>query len=75
MLAPAMLEREFEDTKTDQIQVHLPVLLREAVDALAVKREGVYVDCTFGGGGHSREILQRLAGVGRLIALDRDPAA
>ena len=75
MLAPAMLEREFEDTKTDQIQVHLPVLLREAVDALAVKREGVYVDCTFGRGGHSREILQRLAGGGRLIALDRDPAA
>ena len=75
MLAQAMLEREFEDTKTDQTQVHLPVLLREAVDALAVKGDGVYVDCTFGRGGHSREILRRLKGGGRLVALDRDPAA
>ena len=70
-----MLEREFEDTKTDQTQMHLPVLLREAVDALAVKGEGVYVDCTFGRGGHSREILRRLGGGGRLVALDRDPDA
>ena len=75
MLARAMLEREFEDTKTDQTQVHLPVLLREAVEALAVKGEGVYVDCTFGRGGHSREILRRLEHGGRLVALDRDPDA
>ena len=54
---------------------HQGVLLREAVDALQVKGDGVYVDCTFGRGGHSREILRRLGGAGRLIALDRDPAA
>ena len=55
--------------------MHLPVLLREGVDALAVKGEGVYVDCTFGRGGHSREILRRLGAGGRLVALDRDPDA
>jgi len=50
-------------------------LLQEAVDALAVKAEGVYVDCTFGRGGHSREILARLGARGRLLALDRDTDA
>jgi 16S rRNA (cytosine1402-N4)-methyltransferase len=54
--------------------VHAPVLLQEAVDALEVE-SGVYVDCTFGRGGHSRLILARLAPDGRLIALDRDPEA
>ena len=47
-------------------------MLVEAIDALNVKSDGVYVDCTFGRGGHSRAILQRLGGRGRLIALDRD---
>jgi 16S rRNA (cytosine1402-N4)-methyltransferase len=51
------------------------VLLQEAVDALQVKAEGVYVDCTFGRGGHSREILRRLGSRARLFALDRDPEA
>jgi len=51
------------------------VLLREAVDALQVKADGTYADCTFGRGGHSREILLRLGGHGRLVALDRDPEA
>jgi len=55
--------------------VHQSVLLREAVEALAVKPEGIYVDATFGRGGHSREILAQLGDGGRLIALDRDPAA
>jgi 16S rRNA (cytosine1402-N4)-methyltransferase len=50
-------------------------LLQEAVDALAVKANGVYVDCTFGRGGHSQEILRRLGPQGRLAALDRDPQA
>jgi 16S rRNA (cytosine1402-N4)-methyltransferase len=45
------------------------------VDALQVKEDGVYVDCTFGRGGHSREILRRLGAHGRLVALDRDPEA
>ena len=55
--------------------VHLSVLLREAVEALAIKPAGIYVDATFGRGGHSREILGRLGPQGRLIALDRDPTA
>ncbi len=54
---------------------HKTVLLEEAVDALAVKPGGTYVDATFGRGGHSRLILERLNDAGRLIALDRDPAA
>lgn len=54
---------------------HQPVLLVEAVAALAVKPDGIYVDGTFGRGGHSRAILERLGPAGRLIALDRDPAA
>jgi 16S rRNA (cytosine1402-N4)-methyltransferase len=54
---------------------HVSVLLREAVEALAVRPDGCYVDATFGRGGHSREILARLGEGGRLVALDRDPAA
>lgn len=55
--------------------VHATVLLNEAVEALQVKADGVYVDCTFGRGGHSRRILEKLGERGRLIALDKDPAA
>ncbi len=54
---------------------HISVLLQEAVEALAIKSDGVYVDGTFGRGGHSRAILQRLGPQGRLLALDRDLAA
>jgi 16S rRNA (cytosine1402-N4)-methyltransferase len=54
---------------------HRPVLLEEAVAALAIRAEGTYVDATFGRGGHSRAILQRLGATGRLIALDCDPSA
>ncbi|HVB47109.1 MAG TPA: 16S rRNA (cytosine(1402)-N(4))-methyltransferase RsmH [Burkholderiales bacterium] len=54
---------------------HRPVLLAEAIDALAIRPDGIYVDGTFGRGGHSRAILERLGPSGRLIALDRDPAA
>ena len=54
---------------------HTTVLLHEAVDALQVKPQGIYVDGTFGRGGHSRLILQKLGSQGRLIALDKDPAA
>ena len=55
--------------------VHQTVLLQEAVEALAVKPSGIYVDGTFGRGGHSRAILERLGPDGRLLALDRDPQA
>jgi 16S rRNA (cytosine1402-N4)-methyltransferase len=54
---------------------HVPVLAQEAVAALAIRPEGVYVDGTFGRGGHSLLILARLGAGGRLIALDRDPQA
>ena len=51
---------------------HTPVLLTEAVDGLKIKKDGVYVDVTYGGGGHSREVLSRLGEKGRLIAFDQD---
>ena len=54
---------------------HISVLLAEAVDALAIQPDGTYVDGTFGRGGHARAVLARLSERGRLIALDRDPAA
>jgi 16S rRNA (cytosine1402-N4)-methyltransferase len=54
---------------------HVPVLAQEAVAALAIRPDGVYVDATFGRGGHSRLILAQLGPEGRLIALDRDPDA
>lgn len=54
---------------------HIPVMLKEAVDSLSIKPDGVYVDCTFGGGGHSRGILARLNENGRLYAFDQDPDA
>lgn len=54
---------------------HEPVMLHEAIEALAVRPAGVYVDGTFGRGGHAREILARLGDAGRLIAFDKDPDA
>jgi len=54
---------------------HQPVMLSEALDALAIRPDGRYADGTFGRGGHSAAILQRLGSQGRLLALDRDPAA
>ncbi len=54
---------------------HITVLLEEAVAGLAIKPDGVYVDATFGRGGHSRKILEKLGATGHLIALDRDLAA
>ncbi|QNJ96940.1 16S rRNA (cytosine(1402)-N(4))-methyltransferase RsmH [Constantimarinum furrinae] len=57
------------------MEYHNPVLLTETVDGLAVAPDGVYVDVTFGGGGHSREILKRLGEKGKLIAFDQDKDA
>lgn len=54
---------------------HTPVMLHESVEGLAIKPEGVYVDVTFGGGGHSREILKHLNKSGRLLAFDQDADA
>jgi 16S rRNA (cytosine1402-N4)-methyltransferase len=61
--------------KENHPEYHVPVLLQEAVDALEVKPDGIYVDCTFGGGGHSKEILRRLGSDGRLMAFDQDADA
>jgi len=58
-----------------QAGAHVSVLLAEAVEALAIRSDGVYVDGTFGRGGHSRAILEQLGPQGRLIAFDRDPTA
>src|SRR4051812_26805260 len=54
---------------------HTPVLLRECIEGLAIKPDGVYVDVTFGGGGHSLEILKHLNNKGRLLAFDQDADA
>ena len=54
---------------------HVPVLLQESIDGLDIKPDGVYVDVTFGGGGHSREILRRLGPEGRLYGFDQDADA
>lgn len=54
---------------------HIPVLLNESIDGLDIRPGGIYVDVTFGGGGHSREILRRLDGTGRLFSFDQDPDA
>lgn len=58
--------------KSDQASSHTTVLLDEAVEALNIKSNGTYVDCTFGRGGHSQLILERLGDNGRLFAIDRD---
>ena len=54
---------------------HVPVLLQESIDGLAIKPDGTYVDVTFGGGGHSRAILSQLGSKGRLFSFDQDPDA
>lgn len=58
-----------------QMEYHNPVLLKETVDGLNIKPDGVYVDVTFGGGGHSREIMKRLGPKGRLFGFDQDEDA
>ena len=56
-------------------EYHNPVLLKESIDALVLNPDGIYADATFGGGGHSREILRRLSPEGRLVSFDRDEDA
>ena len=59
----------------DELVYHVPVLLKESIEGLAIKKDGIYVDCTFGGGGHSRAILKHLSGQGKLVAFDQDDDA
>ncbi|EJO5346594.1 16S rRNA (cytosine(1402)-N(4))-methyltransferase RsmH [Clostridium botulinum] len=54
---------------------HISVLLQETIDSLNIKEDGIYIDCTLGGGGHSREILKKLSNKGRLIGIDQDTSA
>jgi 16S rRNA (cytosine1402-N4)-methyltransferase len=67
-------KKEVEEGLEDAVY-HIPVMLKPAVDALVLNPSGIYVDCTFGGGGHSREILRRLAPEGKLFAFDQDADA
>ncbi|WP_367771950.1 16S rRNA (cytosine(1402)-N(4))-methyltransferase RsmH [Flavobacterium sp. WC2421] len=60
---------------TTTMEYHNPVLLKESVDGLNIKPDGIYVDVTFGGGGHSKEILSRLGPEGKLFAFDQDEDA
>lgn len=62
-------------TNNQEQVYHVPVMLQECVDALHIDPNGVYVDVTFGGGGHSREILKHLGPKGKLFAFDQDPDA
>jgi len=56
-------------------EYHVPVMLNECIEGLRINPDGVYVDVTFGGGGHSREILKKIGDLGRLYAFDQDPDA
>lgn len=56
-------------------EYHVPVMLQECIEGLAIKENGIYVDVTFGGGGHSKEILKQLGAGGKLLAFDQDKAA
>ena len=59
----------------DELTYHVPVLLKESVDGMNIRPDGTYVDVTFGGAGHSREILSRLGEGGRLLGFDQDEDA
>jgi len=69
-----MAEKDSIDNTSDTVY-HVPVLFEEVLEGLDIKKEGVYVDCTFGGGGHSRGIIDRLGKKGKLIAFDQDADA
>jgi 16S rRNA (cytosine1402-N4)-methyltransferase len=68
-------EQQAKSTGESINPYHLPVLLEEAIDGMNVQVDGIYVDCTFGGGGHSKEILKRLGKRGKLFAFDQDANA
>lgn len=64
-----------DDPSSQNNHYHIPVLLAETIEGLNIRPDGVYVDCTFGGGGHSRAILEKLGPQGRLVAFDQDADA
>ena len=59
----------------EQAPYHVPIMVKEVIDGLNIRPSGIYVDCTFGGGGHAKAILERLDRSGRLIVFDQDPDA
>jgi 16S rRNA (cytosine1402-N4)-methyltransferase len=69
-----MKERE-EKQPSKPSDYHIPVLLKEVIEGLDIKPNGVYVDCTFGGGGHAKAILEKLGAYGKLVAFDQDEDA
>jgi 16S rRNA (cytosine1402-N4)-methyltransferase len=69
------VSRANDDSSIPDSGYHIPVLLNEVIETLLIKQDGVYVDCTFGGGGHSKAVLQKLGAKGQLIVFDQDEAA
>ncbi|MDB5196211.1 MAG: rRNA methyltransferase, partial [Flaviaesturariibacter sp.] len=70
-----MKEKATHHSLTAHHSYHTPVLLEEVLEGLAINPDGVYVDCTFGGGGHSQAILAQLSQKGKLVAFDQDEDA
>ncbi len=68
-------QSQIKNLKSENSNYHIPVLFHETLDALNIKPDGVYVDCTFGGGGHSKGILEKLNANGKLFAFDQDAHA
>jgi 16S rRNA (cytosine1402-N4)-methyltransferase len=69
------MKEQKDEQPSKTFDYHMPVLLKEAIEALDIKPNGVYVDCTFGGGGHARAILEKLDAEGKLIGFDQDEDA
>jgi 16S rRNA (cytosine1402-N4)-methyltransferase len=69
------MSKSNDDSNIPNSEYHVPVLLQETIEGLNIRPDGVYVDCTFGGGGHSKAILAKLSAKGKLVAFDQDAAA